>query len=581
MPKTSLKFKRLWAETRWIIIGAAWLISFGLGYYGFTLFSREAGLSLSVTERIYRTIQLIGFESGAMDSVPNWALEISRFLLPGLTAYTALQALSILFKEQTQWLQLWRVKDHCIVCGLGRKGSYFVRDLLENGRKLVVIDKNIDPLSAQDYRHRGAVVLVGDATDKETLLSARITRANTLVSLLGHDQDNLRIAHLAYQLSKQNQNELTCIIHLASQDLLGLIKRSELTLASDPFYFETFNTYRRAADQILRSDHGWDPSESSQQRHFLIIGMGRLGENLVLQAGYQWFSSSSRKKLTVTVLDRNAEEKTFSLCQRQPELKDTVHFQPLDLDVSAPKSVESALKKIKGLESISRVFLCISNSILNLQILLALRESQPFSRIPIFVRVEKTSDRADLFAAPIVGLAGSAELHLFDIHKETCSVDLVMGGSHDLLARQLRARYLHSQNTPQSAAQLAIPWAQVPEIEKRANREQANRITRLLGSKNYQLSPRQHWNARDLAFTNEELIEMAELEHNLWCEWKRGDGWRYGPKRNDQMKTNPDLLSWDELQTTERNKTIEVIRALPQMLADMGFEIVQYPHPPR
>jgi voltage-gated potassium channel Kch len=534
-----------------------------------------------VTERIYRTIQLIGFESGTMDSVPNWALEISRFLLPGLTAYTALQALSILFKEQTQWLQLWRVKDHCIVCGLGRKGSYFVRDLLENGQKLVVIDKNINPLTAQEYRQRGAVVLVGDATDKETLLSARITRAKTLVSLLGHDQDNLRIAHLAYQLSKQNQNELTCSIHLASQDLLGLIKRSELTLASDPFYFETFNTYRRAADQIIQSEYGWDPTESSQPRHILIIGMGRLGENLALQTGYQWFTSGSGKKLTVTVLDRNAIEKTHSLCQRQPELEETIHFQPLDLDLSAPKSVESAFNKIKGLESITQAFLCISDSILNLQILLALRESRPFSQIPIFVRVEKTSDLADLFTAPIIGLAGSAELHLFDIHEETCSVDLVMGGSHDLLARQLRARYLQSQKSPQAAAQLAIPWVQVPEDEKLANREQANRITRLLGSKNYRLSPLQHWNARDLAFSNEELLEMAEMEHNLWCEWKRANGWQYGPERSDQMKTNPDLLSWEELPTSEKNKTMEVVQAFPQMLADMGFEIIQHPQPPK
>jgi len=210
MQRTRSKFNRLWAEVRWIVIGAAWLLSLGLGYLGFTLYSKQVGLALPVAERVYRTLQLIGLESGAMEKVHNWALEISRFLLPGLTAFTALQALSVLFREQAQWLHLWRMKDHCIVCGLGRKGSYFVNDLLSNGQPLVVIDLHIDDISANDFRRRGAIVLTGDATETETLLSARITKAKNLFCLLGEDQDNLRIAHRAFQLSREHQNELTC-----------------------------------------------------------------------------------------------------------------------------------------------------------------------------------------------------------------------------------------------------------------------------------------------------------------------------------------------------------------------------------
>lgn len=580
MPKSRSKFKRFWAETRWIIISAAWLFSLALGYYGFTLLSQETGLFLTVTERIYRTIQLIGFNSGTMEDVAPWALEVARFLLPGLTAFTALQALSTLFKEQAQWLQLWQLKDHTIVCGLGRKGSFFVEDLLKNGQKLVVIDKNIHPMVANDFRQRGAIVLVGDATEADTLLSARVTRAKNLVCLLGEDQDNLKIAHLAYQLSKENRQKLTCIIHVSSQDLLGLVKRSELTLTSTGFLFETFNIYRRAASQIIQGDPGWFKDAAPPPAHILVIGLGRLGQNLTLQAGYRWLADGQPHKLTITVLDRHASEKITNLIQRQPELAKTVDFQAQDLDLSAPKSLQHAFKALGSLSDMSRVYFCISDSILNLQLLLALREHPAFRDTPFFVRVEKTIGHADIFETPIMGLTGFEDLHLFDIHEETCTAGLVIGGSHEFLARQLRENYLRSLNTPQASALLALPWDQVPEDEKEANREQASRISRLLDSLNYRLSPLQHWDAREFRFTSSELRALAALEHRLWCDWKRSLGWKFGAHRDDQMKIHPDLRAWEDLEETEKDKNIQFIRALPQLLADMGFEIVENPHAP-
>jgi hypothetical protein len=578
MKKARSKLKRLWAEIRWIVISAAWLLSLGLGYLGFTHISRDANLSLTVSERVYRTIQLISLESGSMEGSHNWALEISRFLLPGLTAFTALQTLSILFMEQVQWLQLWRLKEHCIVCGLGRKGTTFVNNLLANGGRLVVIEKNIDPITANDYRQRGAIVLTGDATDTETLMSARITKAKHLVSLLGQDHENLRIAHMAFQLSKERQQALTCIIHLASQDLLTLVKRSELTLAtSDPFLFETFNTYRRAANQIIQRDPGWNSEATSHPSHILLIGMGRLGQNLTLQAGYKWFALNKEKKLIVTVLDRDAEDKTQSLMILQPELKELVEFQPINLDLCMPKSMDQVVEKIDQLESISRVYLCISDSVLSLKITLTLCENPPFNQIPFFVRVQKSSGLADLFTKPILGSAENGKLHLFDIYEETCSVDLVMGGSHELLARQLRENYLRNLNTPEAKDLLALSWDEVPEDEKEANREQASRIYRLLDSQNYGLVPRQHWDARNFSFDKNEQKALAALEHQLWCRWKRANGWQYGEHRDNRLKTNPDLVPWEELSPPERDKNLEFIRALPRLLSDMGFEIVRIP----
>lgn len=566
--------RRVWQEIRWIVIGIAWLISLILGYIGFSQQQMDSGLPIPVTERIYRTIQLISLESGNIERNQNWQLEVARFLLPGLTAFTAFQALAILFREQTQWFKLWRLKDHNIICGFGSKGSHLVNDCLSNGHQLVIIDKNIDAITANDYRQRGLIVLAGDATDPETLLSARITKAKRLICLLGQDQQNLRIAHLAYQLSKDRQRKLTCITHLASQDLLNLVKRSELTFSSnDPFILETFNTYHQAANQIIQQDPGWLAEDSSLPDNILVVGLGRLGQNLVLRSGYKWFSLEKEKKLIISILDSEAEQKVKNLTKRQPELENCVSFQPITVSLEVQPVLKEATGALEGLERISRVYICVSDPVLSLQTYQTLREIPTLSQIHFVVRVEKGSGLADLYKTPITGFSKEGEIHLFDLFDETCSAELVMGGLNELLARLLRENYLQSQKTSEASKLLSISWDQVPNAEKEANRQQANRICRLLEACNYRINPLQNWDARNLRFSDQEVKNMAQLEHQLWCQWKHASGWRYGPVRDNQLKTNPDLVLWEDLPPEEQQKNNDFIIALPRLLADMGFQI--------
>ncbi|MCS6958407.1 MAG: RyR domain-containing protein, partial [Aquificaceae bacterium] len=44
------------------------------------------------------------------------------------------------------------------------------------------------------------------------------------------------------------------------------------------------------------------------------------------------------------------------------------------------------------------------------------------------------------------------------------------------------------------------------------------------------------------------LIEaMAEELHNLWMEEKLSQGWTYGPVRDNEKKTHPNLVPYEEL----------------------------------
>ena len=210
---------------------------------------------------------------------------------------------------------------------------------------------------------------------------------------------------------------------------------------------------------------------------------------------------------------------------------------------------------------------------LAIQISLSLLELPNFSGVPIHVRLEKSSGLVDLLKDPMGTQSNQALIHPFDMYQQTCTSNLVIGGIHELLAIKLRNNFLENLATPDASKQLEIPWEAVSEWEKDANRQQATRICQLLQAFGYIINPLSNWDAGELTVDQEELIGMAKMEHELWCQWKRKNGWKIGNKRDEQLKTNPDLCPWEDLPEEERNKNVDFINNLPCILAELGFQI--------
>src|SRR5262245_49584440 len=51
----------------------------------------------------------------------------------------------------------------------------------------------------------------------------------------------------------------------------------------------------------------------------------------------------------------------------------------------------------------------------------------------------------------------------------------------------------------------------------------------------------------EVILSNEQLKlleRLAENAHDVWAEKRIGDGWRFGPARNDTAKTHPSLIPY-------------------------------------
>jgi len=95
--------------------------------------------------------------------------------------------------------EIKQLKDHTIVCGFGRIGQIVANKLTHNKTPLLVIDNN--PEHVTEAQNAGYLVLNGDATQEDVLISGGVERAKNLICGLPSDADNMFIALTSRNLS--------------------------------------------------------------------------------------------------------------------------------------------------------------------------------------------------------------------------------------------------------------------------------------------------------------------------------------------------------------------------------------------
>lgn len=104
-----------------------------------------------------------------------------------------------------------RLKNHYVLCGYGRIGSYIAREFDVENIPFVVVEK--DPDRIKVIEEDGFAYVEGDATDDAILISAGVERAKCLVAATGSDADNLYIT-----LSSRALNPSVYILSRAAEE---------------------------------------------------------------------------------------------------------------------------------------------------------------------------------------------------------------------------------------------------------------------------------------------------------------------------------------------------------------------------
>jgi hypothetical protein len=71
----------------------------------------------------------------------------------------------------------------------------------------------------------------------------------------------------------------------------------------------------------------------------------------------------------------------------------------------------------------------------------------------------------------------------------------------------------------------------------------------------------------ELPLSLQRLVEaLSENNHNVWARGRIGDGWTWGPQRDDAKKRHPCLVPYADLPESEkqydRNTVVETLKAI-------------------
>ncbi len=70
------------------------------------------------------------------------------------------------------------------------------------------------------------------------------------------------------------------------------------------------------------------------------------------------------------------------------------------------------------------------------------------------------------------------------------------------------------------------------------------------------------------------VIQMlGEQCHEVWAKQRRGEGWIYGPFRDDIHKTNPCLVPYEDLPQEEREVDLKMVEIIIKTLIYLGHTI--------
>ncbi|MCK4517211.1 NAD-binding protein [Candidatus Babeliales bacterium] len=572
-------------QFRWFIIIGLAAITFILGYIGFDKSYRAIGEPKTVFDLAYLSAQLFVLESGSYIPPVGWELEVARFLALVLTISTLIIFLLILFYDRFKLFCLRFFKDHVVICGLGILGQILSRQFTELGYPVVVIEKEGDMEEAEQCRDHGAFVLTGDATHPDILKKAQVHKAKYLILVLGNDGQNAEVAGDAAEVVKNSKRLLSCFVHIVNPEICTFLKAKEIgPFISDIFRLEFINIYQSAGRSILKNYPPFSENElQAPYVHILVVGAGRMGVSFIVNAIKKWreIYGSTGKRLKISIIDRDADNKKEILILRYPSLERYCELTALKMEIHSPEFVRGEyLFKDQDHDAITYICICLGDETLALSTALVLNQHLRTSTIPIVMRTNTDRGIATLFRE-----TGEKEyrdkfinIHVFPIVSQTSSMDFILNSTHELIAQAIHEEYVQNQKKIGKTAVTnpsMVDWDELQEHLKESNRKQADNIIEKLDAIHCNIELLTDWDEKLFEFTPEEVENLAIMEHERWMKERIEQGWRYGPVKDIKKKVSPSLISWENLSEDVKEIDRNAVRSIPSLLYRVDLKIIR------
>jgi hypothetical protein len=562
------------------------VVAFALGLYGF----EQVG-DASFANSIYNTLGLFtlsfNLPPGVSESDLPVALEVARFLAPAVTVIAVGGLAARMFRDQLDVWRARRSRGHVIVCGLGRAGLVTAERLQKKG-KVVAIERDPTCPGIVAARSRRIPVVLGDATSRQTLARAGVSRAGRLIwsanewvygqSVVERVQEDL--AHERTRVPGAGDEGAgpvpTCLVRVRDLGLCTALRGRVLAEHqrggdSDP-EVDFFNEAENAAQRLL-----WKATRSyaladDQPVELWVLGDGALAEAIVVQAARNWWGSRSRPQLAIHLFAENAAALAARIGATWPEVCGACR---LEVHEEPPEAAGQWSAGGMPLPCPDAAFVLVDGEERAVQIGLRLIEQSSIPHV-----VAAATD-------PYTTRIRDERLVLFDPRSYGLGSDVLLFDTYELLGRMIHQHYVlaHSlrpdgtiedrdEDDPLGTRR---EWGELDPLWQASNRQSAAYVVPNLIRSGLRISrlaaPRDGDTGAWVPSQDPDRVdEMAEREHHRWKRFMEANDFVRGPKSNDPRQ-RPDLADWSAVAEPTREYTRTQVREYPRLLAQLGFAI--------
>jgi len=123
------------------------------------------------------------------------------YLVSTVAHYIFEGEINIIFHRIMRSREVSKLNNHIVLCGFGRNGRRAAMELSNSKRRFVVVDNEEISLEKYPGADKKFNFIIGDATQDEVLKLAGIERANTIITTLPRDSENVFITLTARELN--------------------------------------------------------------------------------------------------------------------------------------------------------------------------------------------------------------------------------------------------------------------------------------------------------------------------------------------------------------------------------------------
>lgn len=544
------------------------LVSLVCGYIGLaTYIARVGGYSDHPLDLLYFDLQLFALSSPPLGEGGPYpiTLDIARFGAPAVTVYALVEAGRLLFATELLRLRTRNARGHVVVCGDTLVAGTLIRRLRAAGERVVVVPSDAVATEPGPLRGDGR-----DTRDPDVLRAAGVGRARALYACTDDSAANTAIA-LAAARPRQGRRPLTVYAQVADPEVCAALQARLIAAPAAPgVRLDFFNVDDLAARKLVAQEP-FDRPDGRPPR-VTVLGATAFGRALLVELARDWrLRDPGGALLPVTVIDPDATEAVGRLAERYPFLTRVCRMTPHDDDV------EALIDGAPAGPDPDRLYICYDDEQEALKAALAAEHLWPGGSGAVVVRLDRLASLREAFDGGDLLGGLSRSLRLFGVVHAACDPALIGDDLVERLARVIHERYaldLARRGERPDGNPALVPWRDLPEPLRQANRAQADDIGRKLRAVGCTLSPRVGATPEHRLGDNE-IERLAVMEHERWLADRVATGWRHADHRDDALRLHPAVARWADLGDDMRTRNRDEARQLAVILADAGFRIVR------